>query len=337
MSSVHYFQRYHSRENTHSANTCLLLSRLFHYDSKLFYNVISSIFGVDSDSLSIRFVLQDKKGKNGTVPDFSVTQPGFKLAIEAKEKQNASLYNQLEGHSNNLMSYPANSRFLILLAPSIGNTDNSNVDKIRKKYPQIHCEAITYRELCGYIDDTLTDIRDDDMIEIFDDFVDYCEVEGLIPVNNETIMIRLAGNTMNYDVKNNLFFDSANNTYSGFLYLGLYSNKSVRYVGKLRAVYRCKYDGKVVAINVVNGKDINNDDKQKIINGFEYQRSIGDNMAIDYYYYFVDEFVPVIDFVKRSKRALYGKKKFYLSQFGLKKDASSKDLANAMLGSTIWS
>ena len=336
MSSVHYFQRYHTKENTHSANTCLLLSRLYHYDSRLFYNVISSIFGVDVDNFSIRFVLQDKRGKNGTIPDFSISQPGFKLAIEAKEKQNTSNYNQLKGHSDNLMNDPANSKFLILLAPSIGNIDKTNIENIRNTYLQIHSKAITYSELCNYIADALTDIRDDDMIEILDDYIDYCETENLVSNNEETIMIRLAGDTMDYDVKNSLFFDSANNTFSGFAYLGLYSNKAVKYVGKIRAIYKCKLVGNDVTISFVDGKVKNNNDMQTITDGFSYQKSIGNNMAMEYYYYLVDEFVRVDNFIKNSKRALYGKKKFYLSQFGLKKNASSKELAAAMAESKIW-
>ena len=37
---VHYFQRYHSKENVATANTMLLLSRLYSYSPEKFFQAI---------------------------------------------------------------------------------------------------------------------------------------------------------------------------------------------------------------------------------------------------------------------------------------------------------
>lgn len=45
---IHYFQRYHEKENVATANTMLLLSRLYQYSSDKFFRFLKSEFFSDS-------------------------------------------------------------------------------------------------------------------------------------------------------------------------------------------------------------------------------------------------------------------------------------------------
>lgn len=45
---IHYFQRYHSKENVATANTMLLLSRLYSYSSDKFFSFLKSQYFSDS-------------------------------------------------------------------------------------------------------------------------------------------------------------------------------------------------------------------------------------------------------------------------------------------------
>lgn len=327
MSKVHYFQRYHTKENTHSGNACLLLSRLYSYNNKLFYNLISAVFEIDSENLYTQFVLQEKTSNGGSVPDFSINQPSFKLVVEAKEKPDVSKPTQLDEHSKLLISEPVLNKLFILLVPSIGNKDKTNIKNLQTQYTDIHYEIITYIDLYNRTRDILIDIKDDEMIEILEDYHDYCEDEGLIDNSSDTIMVRLAGDTMQYDIGNNLYYDTASNKWTGFDYIGLYTNKCVKYIGKIRAIYNCNNSSGSIAADCLKGTFVQKDEdavKQSFSELFANRKNVS------FTYYLVDEFVEINNFTKSSKRALYGKKKFYLSDYGLKPGASSKEIAEKL-------
>ena len=74
---IHYFQRYHSKENVATANTMLLLSRLYSYSSDKFFRVLKSECFQDSFDPEITFDLQSKSKES--VPDATITQEGFKI------------------------------------------------------------------------------------------------------------------------------------------------------------------------------------------------------------------------------------------------------------------
>lgn len=52
---IHYFQRYHDKENVATANTMLLLSRLYQYSSDKFFRFLKSEFFSDSFEPEILF------------------------------------------------------------------------------------------------------------------------------------------------------------------------------------------------------------------------------------------------------------------------------------------
>ena len=51
------------------------------------------------------------------------------------------------------------------------------------------------------------------------------------------------------------------------------------------------------------------------------------NTTDPHVFYLVDKFVPIDNFKKETPYALYGRKKFYLDKFGLKRDCSAEDIA----------
>lgn len=40
---IHYFQRYHSKENVDTSNTMLMLSRLYNYNADKFFSMLNSL------------------------------------------------------------------------------------------------------------------------------------------------------------------------------------------------------------------------------------------------------------------------------------------------------
>lgn len=79
---LHYFQRYHTKENVATANTMLLLSRLYYYSTTKFFQFLKSEYFLDAFEPEIVFRLQEKN--LDSVPDATITQESFKIVIETK-------------------------------------------------------------------------------------------------------------------------------------------------------------------------------------------------------------------------------------------------------------
>ena len=79
---IHYFQRYHEKENVATANMMLLLSRLYSYSSDKFFRFLKSEYFSDSFNPEIIFTLQEKSVDS--IPDATITQESFKIVVETK-------------------------------------------------------------------------------------------------------------------------------------------------------------------------------------------------------------------------------------------------------------
>lgn len=92
---VHLFQRYHSKENVATANSMLLLSRLYSYSPDKLFLLLDFILTENKD-IKIHFNMQERI-VGGTTPDATIGQASFKVIIETKLYSQFSL-SQLKGH-----------------------------------------------------------------------------------------------------------------------------------------------------------------------------------------------------------------------------------------------
>ncbi len=76
------FPEIHEKENVASANTMLLLSRLYSYSSDKFFGFLKSEFFSDSFEPELVFNLQEKSVES--IPDATITQEIFKIVVETK-------------------------------------------------------------------------------------------------------------------------------------------------------------------------------------------------------------------------------------------------------------
>ena len=79
---VHYFQRYHFKEDVSTANAMLLLSRLYTYSPEKFYHLLKMMFIQDPFDPEISFDMQKYNGASR--PDAVISQPAFKIVVETK-------------------------------------------------------------------------------------------------------------------------------------------------------------------------------------------------------------------------------------------------------------
>ena len=181
---IHYFQRYHEKENVATANTMLLLSRLYAYSSDKFFRFLKSEYFSDSFNPEIVFTLQEKSVDS--IPDATITQESFKIVVETK-MTDWFYDDQLLRHLNSFND--EKYKVMITLAPVLMESGKKAAfeEKLKQynvsqRYPVTHINT-TFEELANAVRMVLDD-RDYDMQDVLADYLNYCYTDGLIPVSD---------------------------------------------------------------------------------------------------------------------------------------------------------
>lgn len=310
---IHYFQRYHEKENVATANTMLLFSRLYSYSSGKFFRFLKSEFFSDSFEPEIVFNLQEKS--EDSIPDATITQESFKIVVETKMSDWFYL-DQLVRH---LKSFKDEKyKVMITLAPELMKIEKKNEfeEHLRKynatqTYPVMHINT-TFEKIIDAIKDVIDD-RDYEMQEVLDDYLNYCYKDKLIIVSDswKRMRVQLAGTTFDFNVNENLYYDSIDRGFSAHDYLGLYKEKSVRTIGKIIAIITAVSTEDGLVYNAELG-EITEERKQQIARAIVDGKNYGyilDNTR----YFFIDKFYET-DFKKITPRAPMGSRVFDLTQ-----------------------
>ncbi|MEC1158099.1 hypothetical protein [Cytobacillus horneckiae] len=310
---IHYFQRYHEKENVATANTMLLLSRLYSYSSDKFFRFLKSEFFSDSFEPEIVFNLQEKSVES--IPDATITQESFKIVVETKMSDwfyTDQLLRHLKSFSDEKY------KVMITLAPELMKSEKKiefeehlKAYNASQTYPVMHVNT-TFEEIIDAIRDVIDD-RDYEMQEVLDDYLNYCYNDKLIIVSDswKRMRVQLAGITFNFNVSENLYYDNIERGFSAHDYLGLYKEKSVRAVGKISAIITAVTTEDGIEYKAELG-ELSDDRKQQICKAIEDGRNYGYVLSANRYF-FVDKFYET-DFKKITPRAPMGTRVFDLSQ-----------------------
>lgn len=341
MSNIQYFQRYRGPENTHSSNALSLLNMLYNYSPAKFYEILGRLIDVQGEleNVAPSFEAQDTKNGKGSIPDFSIMQQSFKIAVEAKEK--SFDIDQLERHLINLSDKNKNDfKYKVLIALSPQNDVQDQLDELKKKFSDIYIVHKSYMDFYEIILGNLSEIKDYGFIEILEDYKDYCQQDKLVNYTNDTMMVRLTSQTYDFNFANGIYYDDCKSRPYGYRYLGLYKDKSVKAIGKIVKVVEAHIDenNDIKYGKLINAKSLTVEDKQKIILAIEHRKNLYHNETVPHWHFIVEKFIEVENF-KKKKHALYGKKKFYLKEdFNIEdiKNCSIYDIAAAMKDYDKW-
>lgn len=304
---THYFQRYHSKENVHTANAMLLFARIYHHDPKLFFGYLESELLDGESGLDVSFNLQQRGPES--VPDATIGQPSFKLVIETKY-ETPFRRQQIEGH---LQAFGREKyRVLITLDKSDLPTDarrminqvveSANDNRASKEAGPIRHVHLRFRDLIEQLEPYI-DERDSAMVEMFDDYKGYCHESNLID-NSDWVMLSVSASNSYEECRTyNLYFDVARKigTYEGQRYLGLYRRKQLRAVGTVKKIVTVSRneDG-----TLSYDRSVNSDEENRIVGAVAAARTHGD-LTVDkepYVFTLVDNFERT-QVIKESKYA----------------------------------
>lgn len=333
---IHYFQRYHKGEDVATANTMLLLSRLYAYSSNKFFQFLKEQFFEDIEfEPELSFVLQDKSGKS--VPDATITQPSFKLVVETK-LTDWFYQDQLIRHLSKFKN--EEYKVLITLSSELMEQKKKNqIDKAIAEYNENHQVHIihvntTFELLAQGIQDIITE-RDYEMQEVLDDYLDYCHNDKLIIIPDawKKMKMQLAGTTFDFNMAENVYYDNINRGFSQHDYLSLYKKKSIRAVGKIIAIITAVLRNGELQYNVERG-ELTEERKQVIAKAIEDGKKYG--YVLDAHrYFFVNKFYET-DFPKITPRAPMGSRMFDLTEVLGITDLPDTQKIAALLKDKTW-
>jgi len=335
---IHYFQRYHEKENVATANTMLLLSRLYQYSSDKFFSFLKSEFFSDSFEPEIVFNLQEKSVDS--IPDATITQESFKIVVETK-MSDWFYSNQLMRHLNSFKD--EKYKVMITLAPELMlESKKADFEQQLKDYndtqtyPVIHINT-TFEGVANAIQEVIDD-RDYEMREVLEDYLNYCYNDGLITVSDSWKFMRmqLAATTLDFNVREDIYYDNAERGFRAHDYLSLYKNKSVRAVGKFCA--------RIIAVETKDGMqyeaeygELTEERKDKILRAITDGDGYGyDLRSIKHRYFFVEKFHET-DFKKITPRAPMGSRVFDLTQILETEQLPSTQAIAELLKTKTWS
>ncbi|OGI01498.1 MAG: hypothetical protein A2Y25_02100 [Candidatus Melainabacteria bacterium GWF2_37_15] len=286
---IHFFQRYHSKENVDTANTMLLLSRLYSYDSAKFFAFLAKLLP-ENATVGLYISLQEKA--NSSVPDATISQSSFKIVVETKLYSNFDLL-QLKCHLQSFKN--EDYKVLLTLDPNkLTEKMKNDIERMVSEYNKnsnnniIH-KHLSFEELINEIR-VIIDERDYEINDILDDYQEYCYMGELIPDDWKRMRVQLAGNTIDINKKLKLYYEDAARGFSGHKYLGLYNQKAVRAIGEIKAKITAVYRGTELIFQIEEG-DLTEDMKERIKIAIEDSKNYGYNLVdITHRYFFVENF-----------------------------------------------
>lgn len=333
---IHYFQRYHSKENVATANTMLLLSRLYSYSSDKFFKFLKSEYFSDNFEPEIIFKLQEKNKES--IPDATITQEGFKIVVETK-MSDWFYADQLIRHLNSFGD--VKNKVLITIAPEPMSEEklaefNKKLDEYNthQEYP-IHHINTTFLSLAESVQNVLDD-RDYEMQNILNDYMNYCYNDNLILTSDswKCMRVQLAGTTFDFNVRQNLYYDDIDRGFRAHDYLGLYKEKSVRAVGKISDI--------ITAVRTENGEleytvekgQLTQEKKDQIDFAIFDGRKYGYDL-VSTRYFFVEKFYET-DFKKITPYAPMGSRVFNITEVLNCETLPSTEVIANLLKETTW-
>ena len=336
---IHYFQRYHSKENVDTSNTMLMLSRLYNYNADKFFSMINSLILGEDESPEITFDLQ--VAGDDSVPDAVISQKSFKIVVETK------LYNQFDKRQlvNHLKEFGSEDiKVLLTLDPRPMKQqlfDEMTVEL--KKYNDENAERLlhpikhvnlTFEQLVEAMEDIVDD-RDTEIISVLDDFKKYCFDEKLIPDGYKWMRAIVSGTTFKDNMDLNLFYDRESRKFSEHGYIGLYKDKSIRAIGKIKKTVLAIEMNGAMTYQTEAGETVTSEEIKRIEEAIRRADDYGYNLrTISHRYFIVEKFYPT-DFRKSSKNPIQKSKFFNLADmFGYKVIPNTEQIATDLNGRT---
>lgn len=328
MGHIHYFQRYSSRENAVTNNTLQLFARIYEQSPTQLANLLSEIT-VQNVEIGIDINQQQRSGDS--VPDGSIEQRSFKILIETKVDSGVD-HKQLKRHANQFKS--EEQKILLLLTKEV--IGHEQLDKIASKVqgasPGVIFANTTFEEICSK-SKLLFKEHETQINAIIEDYWQYCNDSELFDQAKFLMRVLPCGVSLKLNAKYGIYYHPSDRGYTNHRYLGVYANKSVRYIWKIKSVFDITWDGETLIKELVDGEDTDEFD-DRIISIIEESKSHCGYFTDEGYQFFCGDPVET-NFRKESSGGIQGARFFNLKE--LTDDLGSVEAIGKKLRGRTWS
>lgn len=234
MSSVTYFQRYSQKENVATNNTLLLL-RYFHERAPgILQQALSTILNDEPLHVGLQFT-QQVRGSD-SIPDGSINQQAISIHIETKVSGHLDT-EQLKRHIASIKSKSLKGAQIWLLGLNVPDNDpvsaefSKALSEDSSLYAGVRFAYVSFKQLHNILENLCPDY-DIEAQAILTDFLDYLEASHLVP-RTGSIKVFPTGGSLKVNVAHKLYFEPAQwQRATSYDFIGLYSQKCVRYIGR---------------------------------------------------------------------------------------------------------
>lgn len=322
---ISLFSGYSQKENLVSNYTGLLFKLIYEENPELFEELIQEIF--PTISIGPKFSQQSKARES--VFDLVVEQEPFSVVIETK-LSDWFYDNQLTRHLNGMKEkYKYQNVFLLLLS------NFSPVEQLKydKRFPEAEKIAkgngITIQQLSfESLIELLKELNLSAMLERFvKEYEELLIEKNLIATWKNEMMALAVGDTIELNTKFNIYYCPRGKR-GLFQYLGLYSNKNISRIGKVKKIVDITLiDGKLESevFYSENGENLLREEEIKITEMIEEAKKVKHYVSEGHRFYIVEEF-KASNYEKISSGGMQSAKRFNLLEI-LGDKFSNKDLS----------
>lgn len=251
MSRIHYFQRYSSVENTVTNNTLQLFGRIYEYSARAASRLLSELTG---QAVYIGIEITQQNRSSTSIPDGTIIQSSFKIAIEAKVDAPVD-FDQMKRHASSFGTEALRILLLLTKVPLAGN-EKAELRKIQEEFPGVVIRGITYEDICNAIKQ-LFKPHEETIIELADDYIEYCNDTGLFDQSRELMRIVPCGQSVEINQIHGIYFQPSDRGYTNHSFVGIYNQKAVRAILEIMSVFDVELEGGNLKKELVQGEKTN--------------------------------------------------------------------------------
>ncbi len=317
------FPSYVQRENVVTNATLVLLSQVNRLAPEILGGFLASLTDQPFE-IGLSFFNQVVLPDAVSVPDALIRQVPFELYIETKlpndlyEQQIINHFQSISGAGSLSEKNSATHRYLIAITPTGIDAEMHQRLVLAGNERGVTFSATTFVEIADLLESLTADFRVD-LISILAEYRSFIVHERLVPVSTNMLLINPCRNSYDRNVEHAVYHDQPERSKIFCKYLGLYKDKCVGHVGRLRAVVTAIVNE--TSIRIVErhplpwadagdeAPELTPDEEQRIRSAAS--DSYYDLMNSEVRYYLVDEFVET-SFNKVSKYGIRGHRYFEL-------------------------
>ena len=223
-----------------------------------------------------------------SVIDGFIAQDSFKIAVETKLTPHFAT-GQLERHLS--IFAREDHRLLLLLAPTVPDVSNELLAfRSLAQQKRVSVLMTTFERIIEVMRAILAP-SDEEMSALLDDFEAFCaESDYRLLPNDRFMMFTPPCGPSHIDNESlRLYYCPSERPFRRAQYLGIYANKRVRAIGKISKVTDCEIDLDTSEVIVINGIDLTELEKHRILDAARLAPSHGWDIRTGHRFYLCDD------------------------------------------------